>query len=105
MALKKAIFSQFDMGEKLRSYLDPDTKFSANRCVRSMESAKRYYWKLLPSKYTSYEHEARVQWAMTHFRSLACGPAMEYYEKVLRKEFKHVWEDGRQQCDAVSVTK
>lgn len=105
-ALQTFIFDNFPTGpgENIGSHLDPDTMFSGQRSMRSMQTARRAYLRDLPALYSARDHERRVTQAMKLFHTVACGPAADHYDKLLRTEFTKVWENGRQLCGSISVT-
>lgn len=93
-----------DLIEKLKSYIDPDYKFSTSRCISALPSAKSQYLLNLPPYYTTQIHEKHFQKALQVFYQQTKGPACEHYESKLREDCTKIWKSGRQMCDAVSLT-
>ncbi|CAD6248912.1 unnamed protein product [Miscanthus lutarioriparius] len=46
----------------------------------------------------------KLQKALRSFGSMVKGPAVRVFSKKLEDECRAIWESGRQQCDAVSLT-
>ncbi|GJM87412.1 hypothetical protein PR202_ga03362 [Eleusine coracana subsp. coracana] len=79
-------------------------KFSSSWCQRVLPAAKDIYLKGLPAFYPTNMHEAQLQKALRSFHSMVKGPAVQIFSKKLEVECQTIWESGRQQCDAVSLT-
>ncbi|TVU27637.1 hypothetical protein EJB05_19132, partial [Eragrostis curvula] len=79
-------------------------KFSSSWCQRVLPAAKDIYLKGLPSFYPTNMHEVQLQKALRSFHSMVKGPAVQKFSKKLEDECRAIWESGRQQCDAVSLT-
>ncbi|KAI3676971.1 hypothetical protein L1987_86588 [Smallanthus sonchifolius] len=97
-----------DPFELATTYLDNskglNTKFSILWCQRALPVAKDVYLKDLPTCYPTSLHEAHLVKALTFFKSMVKGPAVQYYLKKLEDECTSIWISGRQLCDAVSLT-
>lgn len=81
-----------------------NTKFSVLWCQRSLPVAKDIYLNGLPTCYPTSLHEAHLIKALTSFKSMVKGPAVEHYLKKLEDDCMSIWVSGRQLCDAVSLT-
>uniref|UniRef100_A0A0A9CLS7 Nonsense-mediated mRNA decay factor SMG8 n=1 Tax=Arundo donax TaxID=35708 RepID=A0A0A9CLS7_ARUDO len=79
-------------------------KFSSSWCQRVLPAAKEMYLKGLPAFYPTSMHELQLQKALRSFHSMVKGPAVQVFSKELEDECQTIWESGRQQCDAVSLT-
>ncbi|KAF8779494.1 hypothetical protein HU200_002541 [Digitaria exilis] len=79
-------------------------KFSSSWCQRVLPAAKEMYLKGLPAFYPTSLHEVHLQKALRSFCSMVKGPAVRVFSKKLEDECRTIWESGRQQCDAVSLT-
>ncbi|XP_006648151.1 uncharacterized protein LOC102705408 [Oryza brachyantha] len=79
-------------------------KFSSSWCQRVLPAAKEVYLKDMPAFYPTSMHEVQLQKALRSFHSMVKGPAVEVFSKKLKDECQAIWESGRQQCDAVSLT-
>ncbi|OQU85989.1 hypothetical protein SORBI_3004G351600 [Sorghum bicolor] len=79
-------------------------KFSSSWCQRVLPAAKEIYLKGLPAFYPTSMHEVQLQKALRSFGSMVKGPAVRVFLKKLEDECRAIWESGRQQCDAVSLT-
>lgn len=53
--------------------------------------------------YDVAEHKARLSLALGLFRAQARGPKYPEYELKLEMECQSLWENGRQQCEALSM--
>ena len=84
--------------------LDAETTFSTARCSQAQAAAAELYTRGLPPQYPRQVHEAHVALAEAYFRNTACGPAFDAELRRLRAKCLAVWHDGRQLCDARSVT-
>lgn len=62
------------------------------------------YQEGLPPHYARAEHEARLSIAMALFRAQARGPVFNQYAAELELECHNHWQNGRQQCEAASMT-
>ncbi|BAF10485.1 uncharacterized protein [Oryza sativa Japonica Group] len=81
-----------------------NVKFSSSWCQRILPAAKEVYLKDLPAFYPTSMHEVQLQKALRSFHSMVKGPAVQVFSKKLKDECQAIWESGRQQCDAVSLT-
>ncbi|KAI7727006.1 hypothetical protein M8C21_026489 [Ambrosia artemisiifolia] len=94
--------------ELAATYLDNsrglNTKFSISWCQRTLPVAKDVYLNGLPACYPTQLHEAHLVKAVTFFKSMVKGPAVQHYLKKLEDECTTIWISGRQLCDAVSLT-
>ncbi|KAG8072976.1 hypothetical protein GUJ93_ZPchr0006g43994 [Zizania palustris] len=81
-----------------------NVKFSSSWCQRVLPAAKEVYLKDLPAFYPTGMHEVHLQKALRSFHSMVKGPAVQVFSQKLRDECQAIWESGRQQCDAVSLT-
>nr|XP_043610831.1 uncharacterized protein LOC122582494 [Erigeron canadensis]XP_043610832.1 uncharacterized protein LOC122582494 [Erigeron canadensis] len=94
--------------ELAATYLDSsrglNTKFSILWCQRALPVAKDVYLSDLPTCYQTSQHEAHLVKALTSFKSMVKGPAVQDYLKKLEDECTSIWISGRQLCDAVSLT-
>ncbi|XP_020112930.1 uncharacterized protein LOC109727284 [Ananas comosus] len=79
-------------------------KFSISWCQKALPAVKDVYLKDLPAFYPTATHEAQLRKALSSFHSMVKGPAMQMFSKKLEDECRSIWESGRQQCDAVSLT-
>ncbi|XP_062221455.1 uncharacterized protein LOC133920875 [Phragmites australis] len=79
-------------------------KFSSSWCQRVLPAAKEVYLKGLPAFYPTSMHGMQLQKALQSFHSMVKGPAVQVFSKKLEDECRTIWESGRQQCDAVSLT-
>ncbi|XP_076919984.1 uncharacterized protein LOC143580973 [Bidens hawaiensis] len=94
--------------ELAATYLDNsrelNTKFSISWCQRALPVAKDVYLNGLPTCYPTSLHETHLVKALTFFKSMVKGPAVQHYLKKLEDECTSIWVSGRQLCDAVSLT-
>ncbi|MFS7989456.1 hypothetical protein Hanom_Chr11g01047071 [Helianthus anomalus] len=94
--------------ELAATYLDNsrglNTKFSISWCQRTLPVAKDVYLNGLPTCYPTSLHETHLVKALTFFKSMVRGPAVQHYLKKLEDECTSIWISGRQLCDAVSLT-
>ncbi|CAG9823382.1 unnamed protein product [Phaedon cochleariae] len=90
--------------KKLITSLCTDTRFSEQRCLKVLPLALARYQEGLPSHYAKVEHEARLGMALALFRAQARGPVFDRYAEQLEMECQAHWENGRQQCEAASMT-
>ncbi|KAL1497183.1 hypothetical protein ABEB36_008182 [Hypothenemus hampei] len=81
-----------------------DTRFSDQRCLKVLPLAVARYQEGLAPHYAKVEHEARLAVALGLFRAQARGPKYPQYELKLEMECQAHWENGRQQCEAASMT-
>ncbi|KAL8214331.1 hypothetical protein R6Q57_003780 [Mikania cordata] len=81
-----------------------NTKFSVLWCQRALPVAKDVYLNDLPTCYPTSLHETHMVKALTFFKSMVKGPAVQFYLKKLENECTSIWISGRQLCDAVSLT-
>lgn len=90
--------------DKLKSFLDPEYKFSQSRCMQALPAAKETYVRDLPQCYPSSVHEKQLDKALRYFYQNARGPAVETFIARLKEECTKFWENGRRLCDALSLT-
>uniref|UniRef100_A0A0D9VMW0 Nonsense-mediated mRNA decay factor SMG8 n=1 Tax=Leersia perrieri TaxID=77586 RepID=A0A0D9VMW0_9ORYZ len=81
-----------------------NVKFSTSWCQRVLPVAKEVYLKDLPAFYPTSMHQVQLQKALQSFHSMVKGPAVQEFSKKLKDECQAIWESGRQQCDAISLT-
>lgn len=93
-----------DQNEKFSTNFDCDFKFAAQRCIRATQPARRLYLRDLPNIYSSQEHNHRLQQAIQFYRLHASPPAIDHYENLLIQDLQATWTDGRQLCEAVSLS-
>lgn len=89
---------------KFSAHLNIETKFSEQRCLKVLPIALAKYQEGLPSHYGKAEHEARLAVALNLFRAQARGALYPKYAKQLQKDCLDHWTNGRQQCEAPSLT-
>lgn len=92
------------MKKKRISSLCTDTRFSEQRCLKVLPLALARYQEGLPSHYAKAEHEARLSMALALFRAQARGPMFYQFAEQLEVDCQSHWENGRQQCEAASMT-
>ncbi|KAL7616685.1 hypothetical protein Lser_V15G02427 [Lactuca serriola] len=94
--------------ELAATYLDNskglNSKFSISWCQRALPVAKDVYLHDLPPCYPTSQHETHLSKALTSFKSMVKGPAVDFYLRKLENECTSIWISGRQLCDAVSLT-
>ena len=73
--------------ELTATYLDNNkglnSKFSLSWCQRALPIAKDVYLHDLPPCYPTSQHESHLSKALTFFKSMVKGPAVELYLKKL----------------------
>ncbi|XP_044752474.1 protein SMG8 [Coccinella septempunctata] len=89
---------------KFSAHLNVETKFSEQRCMKVLPIALAKYQEGLPSHYGKAEHEARLAMAMNLFRAQARGALYPKFAKQLQSDCLEHWTNGRQQCEAPSLT-
>ncbi|XP_076270320.1 nonsense-mediated mRNA decay factor SMG8 isoform X1 [Rhynchophorus ferrugineus] len=104
VAASKCLYDLLIKEEMSVSMLCTDTRFSDQRCLKVLPLAVARYQEGLPSHYAKAEHEARLGLAMALFRAQARGPKYPHYELQLEMDCQTHWENGRQQCEAASMT-
>lgn len=82
-----------------------NTKFSTLWCQKALPSAKDVYLKDLPSCYPTSKHNIHLEKALHAFHSMVKGPSVPQFAKILEDECISIWRSGRQQCDAISLTR
>lgn len=92
------------MKKGLISALCTDTRFSEQRCLKVLPLALARYQENLPPHYALAEHERRLGMALALFNAQARGPVFQQYVSKLRADCRAHWENGRQQCEAASMT-
>ncbi|KAG9146472.1 hypothetical protein Leryth_011743, partial [Lithospermum erythrorhizon] len=80
------------------------SKFSTFWCEKSLPVAKDVYIAELPPCYSTSQHKAHLEKALSVFSSMVKGPTVHSYIKQLEDECTSLWASGRQLCDAVSLT-
>ncbi|XP_043230940.1 protein SMG8-like isoform X2 [Amphibalanus amphitrite] len=88
----------------LRSALDSDTRFSEARCAKVLPMAVSAYQEGLPARYSLDFHNRKLLSAMAVFRLHARGPCCGQYLARLEEECGRLWRQGRQICEALSLT-
>jgi len=88
----------------VRAQIDPDGKLSETRCKKFLPLAIQYYEDGLPSKYTRRFHEQRLQTTVEYFATYARGSSYKRYVQQLIEQCTKLWHDGRQLCEAISLT-
>ncbi|CAH0557875.1 unnamed protein product [Brassicogethes aeneus] len=81
-----------------------DMRFSELRCKKVLPLALARYQENLPSHYAKAEHLARLSVALALFRAQARGPVFDEFVEQLELDCLKHWENGRQQCEAASMT-
>uniref|UniRef100_A0A7N0TMQ5 Nonsense-mediated mRNA decay factor SMG8 n=1 Tax=Kalanchoe fedtschenkoi TaxID=63787 RepID=A0A7N0TMQ5_KALFE len=81
-----------------------NSKFSNLWCQRMLSAARDVYLKDLPSCYPTGQHEAHLRKALSAFHSMVKGSAVRSFSEKLEEECILIWKNGRQLCDAVSLT-
>ncbi|UJR21134.1 hypothetical protein I4U23_024233 [Adineta vaga] len=89
----------------LRANVDPDGKLSETQCKKCLPMAIKYYEDGLPSRYTRHFHEQRLQAATEFFATYARGSSYKRYVQQLIDQCTRLWQDGRQLCEAISLTR
>ncbi|KAF2880700.1 hypothetical protein ILUMI_25471 [Ignelater luminosus] len=89
---------------ELLTFVCTDTRFSEQRCLKVLPLALARYQEGLPSHYTRAVHEARLAVALALFSAQARGPLFQQYNTQLIAECQAHWENGRQLCEAASLT-
>jgi len=84
--------------------LDTIGAYSARTCERFMSGCHKIYQDRLPQVYTEKLHNERLKLASDYLKSNSVGPCQQVYLESLEKTLKAFWEDGRQACNAVSLT-
>jgi protein SMG8 len=80
------------------------TKFSISWCESALPVAREVYLQDLPPFYRTCTHKQHLTKALEAFRAAVKGPAVSAFMMKLEKECNSIWENGRQQCDATSLT-
>jgi len=89
----------------IESYkLDTIGAYSALTCERVIPGCHKIYQDRLPTVYSEKLHKARMKKAADYLKSNSVGPCQPAYVENLEKILKTYWEDGRQACNAVSLT-
>ncbi|CAG9771301.1 unnamed protein product [Ceutorhynchus assimilis] len=104
IAASQCLYSLIIEEETPITSLHTDTRFSEQRCLKVLPLAVAKYQEGLPPHYAKAEHEARLAVALNLFRTQARGPKYAQYELQLEVECQAHWENGRQQCEAASMT-
>ncbi|CAF0990983.1 unnamed protein product [Rotaria sp. Silwood1] len=101
-ATNKTMRQAFGM---LRANIDPDGKLNETRCKKYLPMAIKYYEDGLPSRYTQHFHEQRLQATNEFFATYARGSSYKRYVQQLNEQCTRLWHDGRQLCEAISLTR
>ncbi|CAM4810811.1 unnamed protein product [Rotaria magnacalcarata] len=101
-ATNKVMRQAFGM---LRANIDPDGKLNETRCKKYLPMAIKYYEEGLPSRYTRHFHEQRLQATIEFFATYARGSSYKRYVQQLIEQCTRLWHDGRQLCEAISLTR
>ncbi|KAK7094164.1 nonsense-mediated mRNA decay factor SMG8-like [Littorina saxatilis] len=88
----------------LRALLDPDLRFSENRCSKIITMAETAYQQELPPFYVTAYHLSKLAQARRVFSQYARGPAFDKYLAQLEEVCTAFWKNGHQQCEAVSLS-
>ena len=89
---------------QLKAQVDIDGNFSENICKKNLPSAISLYKENLPTYYTSAQHQQALEKALHLYVNNARGPMYTTYLEQLKKECISIWQNGRQQCEAISLT-
>ena len=89
---------------QIKPYADIDVKFSMNRCKKSLPSALNVYQEGLPQHYTRKQHSLRLEKARHIYCLSARGPMFKKYLQQLEADCLNIWKQGRQSCEAISLT-
>jgi len=89
---------------QLKAQVDIDGNFSENICKKNLPSAISLYKENLPTHYTKAQHLQSLEKALHLYASNARGPMYSTYLEQLKKECISIWQNGRQQCEAISLT-
>eukprot|EP01119_Soliformovum_irregulare_P001691 TRINITY_DN1142_c2_g2_i3.p1 TRINITY_DN1142_c2_g2~~TRINITY_DN1142_c2_g2_i3.p1 ORF type:complete len:566 (+),score=186.81 TRINITY_DN1142_c2_g2_i3:942-2639(+) len=79
-------------------------QLSVKRCENAIPLAKAEYLSHLPEYYHSALHRRATERALRVFHTTGRGPAQEEFVKVVWEECGKIWREGRQSCDAKSLT-
>jgi hypothetical protein len=90
--------------EQLKALIDIDAQFSENRCKKVLPAALGLYEEGLPPHYTRSQHQQRLDKAVRHYSLQARGPMFSMYMQQLIDECLCIWRNGRQLCEAISLT-
>lgn len=99
--LKAKFLSNFD---QIKPYIDIDSKFSLNRCKKILPIALQTYQEGLPSYYTLKTHQLKLEKAIKVYSAQARGSLYKKYLEKLQQDCEEYWKNGRQLCEAVSLT-
>ena len=89
---------------QLKAQIDIDGNFSENICKKNLPSAISLYKENLPAYYTKAQHQQSLEKALHIYVSNARGPMYNTYLEQLKSECISIWQNGRQQCEAISLT-
>lgn len=89
---------------ELHGLLDTDAKFSKSRCNKIMPRALQVYQDNLPQHYGRAYHETKLRLAEKIYEMHAIGPLYNEYFNKLKNECIKYWKNGRQICEALSLT-
>lgn len=90
--------------KKIKDNIEIERVFSKSHSMNLMEKCTEAYLQDSPPFYTEQYHTWKKSNVMRMYRSLARGPCMEEYATKLERECDHVWKQGRQSCEHVSLT-
>lgn len=83
---------------------DPIWHASRTACVQAAAESFARYTTKAPDAYPEGMHDAMLLLALSAFQKGATGPAAPTYEERLRQACLEYWQQGRQQCGALSMT-
>lgn len=89
---------------QIQPNIDMDVKFSINRCKKILPIALNVYQDNLPQHYTRQQHNLRLEKATKLYSLNARGPMYKKYLKKLENDCLNIWRQGRQLCEATSLT-
>ncbi|CAH1122260.1 unnamed protein product [Ceutorhynchus assimilis] len=104
IAVAQCLFNLIIIEEPPITSVCTATRFSEQRCLKALSLATAKYQERLPPHYSKSEHEARLAIAFRLYKTEARGPKCAQYELQLEEECQALWENGRQQCTATSLT-
>ena len=95
-------FPRFD--DSYNGILTRLMKFSMLECETAFENVKVSYLYRLMKMYSQWKHYTKMKRAMPSYGKEAVGPCKEFYGKLLLKHLHKIWVNGREKCDALSLT-
>ncbi|GAX83369.1 hypothetical protein CEUSTIGMA_g10794.t1 [Chlamydomonas eustigma] len=78
--------------------------FSLKKSEKAVQAASKAYLMGLPQRYSTKAHRAALYRAQHLLSGWARGPAKGQASRQLKEVCETLWRQGRQQCEAVSVT-